>query len=237
MRQALVVAPLHPAQVHHAIHHRDLDILALAGAIALMQRRQQADGQMQAGAGVANLRAGDERRALRRAGCAHCAAHRLGDVFIGLEIRIRPGRTESLDRTHHDARIDFVNLLPCEAETVEHARTKVFHDDVALLDQFLKDLFALGILHVHRDRALVAVQHGEVQAVGIRHIAQLPARRITLRRLELDHVRAHPGQQLRTGRPRLHMGHVEDAHVFQCFHSGLQVFRGGWVVARRRPTV
>ena len=32
-RQALVVAELHAAEVHHAVHHRDLDVLALAGAV------------------------------------------------------------------------------------------------------------------------------------------------------------------------------------------------------------
>ena len=39
---ALLVAHLDPAQIHHRIDHRDLDPLALAGAIALAQRREEA---------------------------------------------------------------------------------------------------------------------------------------------------------------------------------------------------
>jgi hypothetical protein len=46
--------------------------------------------------------------------------------------------------------------------------------------------------HVHRNRALVAIQHGEVKAVRVGDIAQLTARRIALRVLELDDIRAHP---------------------------------------------
>jgi len=60
---------------------------------------------------------------------------------------------------------------------------------------------------------LFAVQHGEVQAVGVRDVAQLAARRVALRVLELDDVRAHPREQLRARRPRLHMGHVENAYA------------------------
>ena len=95
--QALVVAPLHATQVHHAVHHCHFDILALAGTVGLVQRGQQPDRQMQAGAGIADLRASDKRRAVRHAGGAHRAAHRLRDVFVGLEIRIRAVGTESLD--------------------------------------------------------------------------------------------------------------------------------------------
>ena len=43
----------------------------------LAQRGEQADREVQAGARVADLRAGDERRAVRHAGRAHRAAHRL----------------------------------------------------------------------------------------------------------------------------------------------------------------
>src|SRR5262249_1753464 len=37
--------------------------------------------------------------------------------------------------------------------------------------------------------------------------------------LELDHVRAHPREQLRARRARLHVGHVEDSNSFECFHT------------------
>src|SRR6185295_467692 len=128
-------------------------------------------------------------------------------------------RTEALDRAHHDLRIDLVDLLPGEAEAIEHAGAEILHDDVALLQQIDEHLLAFGALHVHGDRALVAVEHREVEAVGLRHVAQLAARRVAHRILELDHVGAHPREQLRAGRARLHVRHVENPHTLESFHD------------------
>jgi hypothetical protein len=192
-----------------------------------MQRGEQPDGEMQASARVADLCAGDERRTVRHAGGAHRAAHRLRHVLVSLEVGVWPARAEALDRAHHDLGVDLVDLLPGEAEPLEHARAEVLHHDVRLLQQVDEHLLALVGLHVDRDRALVAVEHREIQAVGVRHVAQLAARRVALRILELDDVGAHPGEELRAGRPRLHVRHVEDPDSLECFHSDLQKFRGG----------
>src|SRR2546425_11423320 len=89
----------------------------------------------------------------------------------------------------------------------------------SLFQEIDEHLLALGALHVDGDRALVAVEHREVQAVGVRHVAQLASGRVALRVLELDDVRAHPGEELRARRPRLHVRHVEDADPFECFHG------------------
>ena len=225
-RQPLVIAELDAAKVHHAVHHRHLDVLADARALGLPERREQADREMQPRSRVADLRAGDERRTVGHAGGAHRAAHGLRDVLVGLEIGVRPARSEALDRAQHDLRVDLADLLPRKAEAVEHARSEILHDDVALLEEVDEHLLALGRLHVHGDRALVAVEHREVKAVGLRHVAQLAARRVSLRILELDHVGAHPGEQLRAGWPSLDVRHVEDAYAFQSFHSDLQYFCG-----------
>jgi hypothetical protein len=80
-------------------------------------------------------------------------------------------------------------------------------------------------LHVHGNRPLVAVEHREIERVGIRHVAQLAARRVALRVLELDHVRAHPGEELRAGGTGLDVRHVQNAYAFQSFH-GLLLLRG-----------
>src|SRR5437879_4022175 len=143
-------------------------------------------------------------------------------VFVGLEIGVRAARAEALDRAHHDARVQLVDLLPGEAEPVEHPGSEILHDDVALPQEVDEHRLAFSALHVDHDRALVAVEHREVQAVCIRHVAQLAARSVALRRLELDHVGTQPCQQLGAGRARLHVGHVEDADSLECFHSDLQ---------------
>ena len=69
-----------------------------------------------------------------------------------------------------------------------------------------------GFLVLTRDRALVVVEHREVEAVDIGDVAQLAARGVALAGLlDLDHVGAEPGEQLRAGRPRLDVREVEDA--------------------------
>ena len=64
------------------------------------------------------------------------------------------------------------------------------------------------------------VQHGEIQAVGVRNIAQLtPGRIANTWAFDLDHICAEPGQQLGTGWARLNMGHIKDTYTFKRFHK------------------
>ena len=56
------------------------------------------------------------------------------------------------------------------------------------------------------------VEHREVEAVDIGDVAQLAARGVAFAGLlDLDHVGAEPGQQLRAGRARLDVREVENA--------------------------
>ena len=66
--EALLVAQLDAAEVQHAVLHRRQHALAAAGALALVERAHDAQRQVQAGAGVADLRAGHQRQAVMEAG-------------------------------------------------------------------------------------------------------------------------------------------------------------------------
>src|SRR5207237_2709857 len=101
------------------VDHRDLDPLALAGALALIEGGEDAGDEMHAGAAVADLRAGDGRRAVFPAGRAGGAAHALRDILIGLEIGVAAG-AEPLDRGIDRARVQFLDAGPGEALPVEH---------------------------------------------------------------------------------------------------------------------
>ena len=114
LSQPLLVAHLDPAEIQHRVGHRDLDALALAGALALIERGEDAGDHVDAGAAVADLRAGDGRRAVFPAGRAGRAAHALRDVLIGLAIDKRAG-AEPLDRGVDDARVELLEALPGEA--------------------------------------------------------------------------------------------------------------------------
>ena len=84
------------------------------------------------------------------------------------------------------------------------------------LHQRLDDLLALRVLGVEGDRTLVVVQHREIEAVHVWDVAQLPARDIAdAGPFHLDHVGAEPGQKLRAGRARLHVGEVENANAVE----------------------
>src|SRR5438093_171404 len=102
VREPLLVAQLDPAQVEHAVLHGDVDLLPAAGAIALIERAYDADGEMQAGAAVADLRAGHQRRAVVEPGGRGRAAGALRDVLVDLAVGVG-SRTRGFDRGDHPA--------------------------------------------------------------------------------------------------------------------------------------
>src|SRR6185436_5201609 len=66
--EALLVAQFDAREVQDAVLHRSRNLLALAGHGALVECGDDAEREMQPGAAVADLRAGDERQAVAEAG-------------------------------------------------------------------------------------------------------------------------------------------------------------------------
>ena len=212
-REPLLIAQLHAAQIEHAVLHGREHLLAAARRVPLVQSGDDAQRQMQSGSAVADLRPGDERRAVVEAGRGRRAAGTLRDVLVDLAVFVRPG-AEALDRGDNHPRVELADALPGEAHAVERARSEILHEDIAFLDQGLEDRLAFRMLGVDRDRALVAVEHREVQAVRSRNVAQLAARDVPLAcAFDLDDVGAQPGEKLRARRTRLHVREVEDANA------------------------
>src|SRR5260221_10510888 len=215
MRQTLLIAQLDAREVENAVLHGAEHALPAAGADALIERADDAECEVQAGAAVADLRAGDERRAVAEPSGGGGAARALGDVLVDLAILVGAG-AEALDRGHDHARIGLVDVLPGQPHAVERAGREIFHQHVAVLDQPIEDLLALGMLGVDGDRTLAAVEHGEIEAVGAFDVAQLAARDVAdAGPLDLDHVGTHIGEQLRAGWAGLHVGEIEDAHAVE----------------------
>src|SRR5215468_5773692 len=215
MRQTLLIAQLDAREVEHAVLHGAEHALPAPGADALIERADDAEGEVQAGAAVADLRAGDERRAVAEPGGGGGAARALRDILVDLAILVGAG-AEALDRGHDHARIGLVDVLPGQPHAVERAGREILHQHVAMFDQPVEDFLALGMLGVDGDRALVTVEHGEIEAVGAFDVAQLAARDVAdAGPLDLDNVGAHISQKLRAGRPRLHVGEVEHPHAVE----------------------
>src|SRR6185312_11012217 len=213
--EALLIAQLHAAEVQHAVLHRGEHLLAAAGARALEKRGDDAECEVQAGAAIADLRAGNERRAVAEAGGRSRAAGALRDVLVDLAVLVWAG-AEALHRGDDHARVGLVDVIPGEPHAVERAGREILHHHVAILDQLVEHALALRVLGVDRDRALVVVEHREVERIGVRHVAQLTARDVAdAGTLDLDHVGAEPGEKLRAGRARLHVREIEDANALE----------------------
>ncbi len=142
MREALLVAQLDAREVENTVLHRGGDLLSASAHGALVKRGDDAERQMQSGAAVADLRAGDERKPVAKTRGRRRAAGALRDVLVNLAVFIGAG-TETLDRRHDQFRIDALNLLPGKSHAIEHAGAEIFHQHVALLDQRGEDFLAL----------------------------------------------------------------------------------------------
>src|SRR5581483_12010802 len=97
MLEPLLVAQLHTCEVEHTVLHGGEHALAAAGAVALIERADDAEGEVQPGAGIADLCAGDKRRAFAEAGRGGGAARALRDVLVHLAVLVGT-RTEALHR-------------------------------------------------------------------------------------------------------------------------------------------
>ena len=130
MRETLLVAQLDAAQIEHAVLHRGEHLLAAAGAVALIERADDAEREMQARAGIADLRAGHQRRAVEETRRGGRASGALGDVLVDLAILVRAG-AEALHRSDDHARIELVDMLPSEPHAVERAGREILDQHVA----------------------------------------------------------------------------------------------------------
>jgi len=159
-------------------------------------------------------------------------------VFVG-------AGAEALDRGDDHARIEFLDTLPAEAHPVERAGREILDQHIALPDQRFQHFLAGRPLGVERHRALVMVEHGEIEAVHARDVAQLATCRIALAgALDLDDIRPEPGQQLGTGGSGLDMGEIENANAFQRlahtsflrrFHLVIRILRSAIAACKRYP--
>ena len=204
-------------KIHDRVLHRQLDALPLPRGLPLPQRGHHAERGVHAGAGIADRRAGLERRRAGEPCHAHRAARGLRDHVEALVAAVGPVGAEALDRAVDQARIERVERVIAEAVPLHHAGRLVLDEDVRLLHHVEEHRLALLRFQVQRDGALVGVEQQEVAAVDTGLLGATVAAGIALPRLfDLDHVGAQPRQHLRARRARLELRHVQDANAIQC---------------------
>src|SRR5271166_3244937 len=234
--KALMIAQADADQIDDRVLHRHLHTLAAARIMALLQRRKDADRHMNAGAGIADRRHDKGRRVFREAGDAHRPAHRLRDRLEALEIGIRPIAAEALDRRVDQTRVDLRQNLPAETQPVERPRAEILDHHIRLGDQLFEQLLAASGLQIQRQAALVGVKQQEEEAVAVL-VTHVAARDVAaLRLFELDHIGAEKAEYLRACRPRLIVGHVDDANARQRLVHTILPIEGPLLVDRYRKS-
>ena len=187
---------------HHRLQQRGVDPLALAGALALEQRHQDAVRQEHAGGEVGHGDADAHRALARQASDRHQPAEALGDLIVTGAIAIGAALAEARDAGVDDPRVDRAERLVVDAEAVLDVGPEVLDDDVGPGGELLEDLDAARVLEVERHRALVAVQVLEVELVA--------GEVVLLLRLDLDDVGAHLGELAHAGGTGSRAGEVDD---------------------------
>jgi hypothetical protein len=213
---ALMIAQAHADQVYDRVLHRHLDLLPLAREMALHQRGENADHAVHAGPRVADRGPRVGRGIVREARDAHRAAHRLGDRLVALVVGVRPVRAEALDARVDQARVDALDRFVAEAQPLENAGAEVLEQHVAGREQLREDLLGARRLQIQREAALVTVEREIEEAVRVGSVREHRARGIALAGLlDLDHVRAEPGEHLPARGPGLIVGDVDDPDARQ----------------------
>jgi len=201
--------------LHRFLHGHEYP-LAFAGLLTLDEGGEEADQEVHAGVAVAERGAADSRRAVPEARRRGAAAGALGHVLVRLDVGHGRAIGEALDHAEDQARVELMDTLPGEALAVERARRHVFDHHVGAADQILQDRLPFGRLGVDLERPLVAVDHGEVQGVRARDVAQLDSGVVSgLHALDFYDLGAEPRHHLRTRRSGLHAGVVDNFDSFE----------------------
>src|SRR6202030_2354842 len=80
---------------------------------------------------------------------------------------------EAFHRGHDNSRVEPNYRGPSEAHAIEGTGGKILNQHIAMLDQLFQYLLALLALGIERHRALVVVEHREIQPVHVWYVTQL----------------------------------------------------------------
>ena len=201
-------------------HHREhglvdgrVDHLAFAGLLPVVQRGERAEGGVEARETVAERDAGARGHAVGFAHHIAQAAHGFTDGRVAGAGGIGAGLAVAGDADHDEAGVDGFQGVVAEAPFLERAGAKILEQEISLRDQLADDVLAFLFAQVRRDAALAARHNGPPERKAF---AAPFAQGIALpRRLDLDDVSAHVGEDLSAEGTRDQLAEFDDAQVRQ----------------------
>ena len=203
---------------------RHVDEPALADAVALAERREDAERGPEPGRLVDERGAGAHARAVGLAGHAHDPAHGLHQRVVAGLVAERADAPERADRAVDEARVPRAKRLVAESARLCEPRPEALDEDVRAVGEAEHRLQARGIGKPQRDRPLARVR-AQKHRPGAVDERRAPRARVVaaVRSLDLDHVRTERAQDLgavgpgERGRDVEHAqaGEREEAHVDQ----------------------
>ena len=169
---------------------------------------------------------GDGRLAVGLADEAEDAGEREVVHVVGGVVAVGPVLAETRERAVDQPRVDRGEGRPVAPEARHHARPKALEDDVRRRRQAVEERPALRGLEVESDAPLVAVDEREGRPPRV-----LDRR---LRRLDLDDVGAHVGEEHRAELARRHPHQLEDPDPVEGPHARSLLAGGAGVNDRSR---
>ena len=205
---------------------REVDVLAAAGHVAVVERRHDGDRTVDA-ARVIEVRPAPARRRLAgQPGEVRHARERLRARPVGAVGVIAAAVSEGGERDVDDVRLDLAQLLVAELPALHHPRGEVLDHDVRDGDQALQQLAAARIAEVEGDAELVDVLLAEpVAVVEVRldvlrtarvRVAIVVVDRAGRRPLDLDHLGAERAKDARAPGAGAHPAEIDDAYALKC---------------------
>ena len=215
-----------PDHVHQRLQQADVDHLAVAGQVAMAERRQHGERAAHAGHLVGQ---GDRRqggRPVRLAGGVRQRGHALGHGAEPGAVGVGAGLPVAGHPQHHQAGVlRQQHRLGVEAQPLQRPGPEVLDQHVGAAHQSQQHLAAVRRLQIDLDRPLVPAHLAPVEAVFSVALAQVAGAVTGVRPLHLDHVRAEVGQVPARGGAGEDGGQVEDDQTGQrtmagCAHAG-----------------
>jgi hypothetical protein len=195
--ERLAVEVLHHHPGRHALEHRHLDLLPLARARLVVERREHGRQHGHRAGLVGDDRGHVARLAHERRLSRGEAGGRLDDIVVRGFFPVGAGRPEAVRADVDDTRVDGAERFVRHAEAPRGLRPIVVEQHVGALGEPEQHAPGGLLLQIEHDRTFVSIDRQVERAHGgVAHRAELP-RGIAFGRLDLDDVGAEVTELLR----------------------------------------